>query len=259
LSRNQNPPQQAAIAARLKAIENRLKKVENGSVLQNATVTNNGIVQAVAVDTSGNNYTVMYIGDLDNIGRLATGDYGFVLLRQTGAGVAGNTVALAVWAEGGPGTYTAPVAQVIQMFDQSGNIIFSEDGLSGTGLANPWIPLTWNSASGDVVTTQTTASSTEAFNFYFPKQHPKMQVDVWIINSDSGSGSVRLYDNNASAWLGTAQTIPGSSNAYYTLTVPVSGGIMSYQNIGLHAWYSSAPSGSNNISVRMRSAYGRQT
>ncbi len=119
------------------------------------------------------------------------------------------------------------------MFDEQENVLFSEDTVSGQGIARPYIPCTWmpyNEMSTPPIPV-TSATFVSTHRAHFPKQQPRIRC-LLLCDSDVGTtGEVILVDG--STQIGPTVTVEAGSNVYDYLDAPVPGGHMQMKFLDL--------------------------
>lgn len=137
------------------------------------------------------------------IGRLATGDIGVIYKRQDGV------ISFAQYAGSPDGVGGS---QFWAWYDHAGNIIFSDDIVSGQGLARPYMEHgPWVNLNQAQVNSATTTTWTDLYTTVFVKQHPLFDVQVLVYaDSTTTGGNVRLMLDGTQV----GNTINVASNSY---------------------------------------------
>jgi hypothetical protein len=109
------------------------------------------------------------------------------------------------------------------LYDKSGNIIFSDDGNTGTGMARPWL-----SYGGLVHTTELVAppaarqtsntTDTSVVTFVMPDQHPRIRVQGYVYNPGGGTNNVKLIEPSSGTTL-YSNTYAGTNYGWFDFTV----------------------------------------
>lgn len=90
----------------------------------------------------------------------------------------------------------------IGIWDRSSHVIFSDDAVSGQGVARPWIPYTpietAKLTSPSVIVTTSTWTSVHTVQGIM--QHPKMRLGGGFIAFGSDTGKIRLISGGSSFW-----------------------------------------------------------
>jgi hypothetical protein len=117
----------------------------------------------------------------------------------------------------GDGGFTA-------IYDKNQNIIFSDDGDSGQGIARPWIPysfvnsteLTSPPAARQTSATTDTALVTAQINV----QHPRLRMLAYVLNPGSGTNEVKVKNNTTGETL-YSQTYAGLNPGFVDVTMDI--------------------------------------
>lgn len=151
--------------------------------------------------------------------------------------------------------------QFIEISDNSGNDIFSDDAASGQGLARPYIPWTavptaWVATMQASSTSTNFAVSADLYDFHAPKQHPFISVYYRVTTTAAATFEIMYFDNLAGLQVGSTVAWGASQNTFGTDKVPIVGGHMSAQEIVMRG---RVASGSGTIAVTILSVHGVQT
>lgn len=147
----------------------------------------------------------------------------------------------------------------VGIYDHAGNVIVSDDQLSGTGLARPWLPYqAWPSSyyiSPPVTTTS--ATFVNMWSVAGLVQHPVFQIDMQVIMSDaSTTGQLQVVDNTGGAIIEPPFTIgPGVSNSAFVFDNHPH----AYNSIFRYDVQIKRVTGVGTIGLLVRYAQGRQT
>lgn len=119
--------------------------------------------------------------------------------------------------------------------DRAGNILVSDDGSSGQGLARPWLMMPTVNVIGTSIPTTTSAAfvSTQSTGWVI-KQQPKCDVQALLLSNGGGTGNARFTINGtptgpvlpiaagAFAWSSIhTLTLPGTYNSYVRVELQV--------------------------------------
>ena|SRR5688572_10852155 len=221
-------------------LERRVRALEMGPQLGTSSV-NRGAVKAVQPDG-----TVVF--------EAGAVDIGIVDAWGTSTRRANDTLASYVFSKhDGTGFWA--------FLDKTGNIIASEDGASGQGLATPWLALpgwmahTTTAPSGFEVTTSGTFVG--LYNVAYLKQHPKIHFQVVTRSSDgSTTGEVRLQNLTFNETIGNVITVTAGQYVGHTITGVISGDHLDPMELEIQA---RRTAGAGTIGARPLGTYGRQT
>lgn len=231
------------LISRLVVMERRLKDLEKGTGIGSTTIDSGSLTV-----TDGS----ISIGDIPSIyfgSVLIDGSYfstGWILRR------ADTSTALTL--DG-----TTASTQFLSHLDRAQNIVVSDDGPGGIGLARPHIGINFVEHSNTVPTITTTSGSlTPLFTGRFQKQHPRIRVDVLARSSAGGTtGEVQLYDVATGLLLGSPTAVTSAFYGVLTLgPVAVSGAHMATIEIEVQV---RRTAGAGTIGVRIMNAYGEGT
>jgi hypothetical protein len=149
------------------------------------------------------------------------------------------------------------------VYDKQVNIIVSDDGASGQGLARPWLPISFV-FPGSVVPSgsETTTSATFAtvLEAKYQKQHPRFYAYILLRCSDgSTSGEIQLAKNDGTLVGDIIQgptAIPLGYFGFGTLLGSVPGGFGEEMNIDIML---RRTAGAGTVGVRVMGAWGIQS
>lgn len=156
---------------------------------------------------------------LVELGELSTGDIGWTFRFDDGRSLFNR--------QGDPGR------QFWAFWDQSDNIIVSNDAISGVGLARPFLPYslvpTENAESGPThiwPSTTATTAGTSLLGLVVPVQHPRIHIGATVVTDGGGTGHWRLRTR-----LGGVDTVlvdDETGFAEHTVNIPGWGDSISY-------------------------------
>lgn len=151
-------------------------------------------------------------------------------------------------------------AQFWALYDETGNIIFSEDSGAGMGIGRPWLPLAFvDSTSVSAPTATTTSASYTALQVCrYRKQHPKVRMYVLCRASDGTTeGEVRLgLGGSPATQIGQNIIVTAGMYSAATITGDVPGNFDDEMELEVQA---RRTAGAGTIGVRVMGAWGRQT
>lgn len=159
------------------------KKIERRiSDLETALRAGNTSIDRGSLRVIGDHGSIVEIGkQLDDYG----GVPGVIISRPTGE------LAFSVL------EYVPGEKAFVALWDASGNILASDDIVTGTGLARPWIPqLVHKARSGDYPTT-TSGSFEDVWASFILQQYPYMQIEVacWASSGTTGEMQITVEDS----------------------------------------------------------------
>lgn len=119
------------------------------------------------------------------------------------------------------------------MYDQEENVIFSDDGVAGKGIARPWLAHTWADTVelANPPATRIVAGTTDVAiqSTYTPVQHPKMSLDGYVYTAGVATVEIKVKDltagttlfaaTQASGYLHGEFSIPGGFGDYHQLDI----------------------------------------
>jgi hypothetical protein len=108
------------------------------------------------------------------------------------------------------------------LYDKTGNIIFSDDGNSGTGMARPWLTNPFVNTA-ELVTPPaarktTSTTDTPVVTFIMPDQHPRIRVEGYVYNPGGGTNNVKLKEAGSGTELFSG-SYAGTNYAWFNFTV----------------------------------------
>ncbi len=189
------------LLTRIKDLERQVRELRRGSLF-NAAITNGGL----EVRTPDGD-VILRAGDMDIGGQTA---YGMPIFRRNG-----TLQARFFDTAGGDGYWS--------FFDESGNIVASNDTVSGFGLARPYLtgsfmPFSEVSSPPIPITSATFVITHRA---HFPRQHPRVRVLLLCDSDADTTGEVILTQSGVQ--VGPTVTVDAASNIYTWLEAPVTG------------------------------------
>ncbi|OKI52848.1 hypothetical protein [Micromonospora sp. CB01531] len=210
ISSDQAPPGTDWLVRRIADLERQVRELQAGRRLEAATIGAGGLTikgggsvtvtdggQVLIHDTAGNR--MIWLG-LVPFGD-GTRKPGLVAFRA-----GGGNAALSLY-DGVPA-----------IWDNTGNIIFSSDEVSGQGIARPWLPVMWAGSDYTQWPGTTSGSFSMVLETAVPRQQPKLFVRLRHTTDLSGTtGELRLMCQGAQ--LGPTVTVSFAVN--YTDIGPV--------------------------------------
>lgn len=234
---------------RIRALEKEIDAVRKRVGLGNATISTGDLT----IQKGGtfrllhpNGTVIAKIGDLGAIGGEEV--WGVGISRPDG------TEAFSVYGtESGGSTYLA-------IRDRSGNIVFSDDGLTGAGLATPYLNgLIAPSGTADNISAcwprTSSASYTEIMTGTIPATHPRLSIDMTAATDSGVAGSARVLINGTQVgsaitggnWLTIDADIPGWGDTV---------GFLDEVTVSVQA---KRNSGTGNVYAMVYRLYGKQS
>lgn len=209
------PNDYASLVRRIEALERQLQQAQAARRLEASTIGRGGItVQGGAIvlqDASGNEIARMGIRDDLNPGPDGP-QPGFILRRSDGS------IAFAL---DDPDGGTSELVQILKMQDATGHIIFSEDSLSGWGMASPTFAPTLYPSGEDTSKwpAVTTTTFTTMWLASIPMWNPKLEVGVYsLIQGAGNTGEIRLLINSQPQ--GSVASLSGSNTTTWSVLLP---------------------------------------
>lgn len=229
--------QNSNLLDRIKDLQRQIDELRKSAGLGNAVISR-GTLKVKQTDGS----TIFEAGEIN----AAPGgqEFGFIARRPDG------TVSLYSYStDSGDGFWAG--------WDKSGNIIMSEDGTSGQGLARPYIPYNVLDFTQVTTPTRTTTSATydTMYRAHGPKQHPKVHCQ-YIIKTDADTTcDVQMILSDGTLIAGpNAHGL--ASFAYGSLTGTIPGTHMQERFIDIQA---RRTAGTGNVKMSIAYIVGRQT
>jgi hypothetical protein len=224
------------LMSRMKDLERQVDEIRKRVGLGNATISN-GSLKVL----HPNGVAIAQFGKFTIAGATA---YGWILRRPDGSIV----------------TYTYGTDDLQGLsawFDKTGNTIIADDGVSGVGLARPYIPIPFYDDDTVALARTTTSASFVKLGFgKWNKQHPKL-VALALVRSSAvdTTGEVRLTAGGNV--VGAVQSIAGNEFAYKDIgpgDAPGTFGI--YYDLQIEA---RRTAGTGTIGVRVMGCHGVQS
>lgn len=107
------------------------------------------------------------------------------------------------------------------IYDKSTNIIFSDDGESGNGMARPWLShpfVNTSELTSPPAGRQTTnTTDTPVVTTVIPDQHPRIRVEGYVYNPGGGTNNVKLKEAVSGTTLYSAN-YAGTNYAWFDFT-----------------------------------------
>jgi len=228
--------QPETLLSRIRDLERQIRELRRGT-LSNATISQGGL----EVRTP-DGFLIARIGEFDAWGTPATG---MEIYRRSG----GLQARFFDTTGAGGGGYWA-------LFDEAGEILASEDTVSGSGLATPYID-THPTPYSRVLTppeSTTNGTFTPLWRIHHRRQHPRIFVRVIAKTDGSTSGEVRL--NVDGTIIAAPITIPVAANGYYDLHGNVPGALRSIQHVDVEA---RRTAGAGTVAVEVAITQGVQS
>lgn len=151
-------------------------------------------------------------------------------------------------------------SQFWALYDESGNVIISEDSGAGQGLARPWLQIPFVDSTSVSAPTATTTSSTYTAlqTSRYRKQHPKIRAYILCRASDGTTeGEVRVgIGGSPEVQIGANITVTAGMYSAQIITGDVPGAWDAEMELEIQA---RRTAGAGNIGVRVMGAWGRQT
>ncbi|ATE56138.1 MULTISPECIES: hypothetical protein [Actinosynnema] len=145
------------------------------------------------------------------------GKYFFTLRRDDGSPAV----------EIGTATGVAAGEQYWSLWDRAGNVVASDDVVSGSGLARPWVPMpTTTILSSSIPTTASTAFVSVQSTGWVLKQQPLAALQAVLLSTGGATGSARYTVNGVQV----GPTLPITAGQF---------GWTSIQNVDLPGGYNS--------------------
>lgn len=177
--------------------------------------------------------------------------YGFQLTRQNPDGTAGE-LALSLAASG------ATPPQTLGLYDSSGNTLWSDDGLSGQGIALPYLSFAMVPYVGSLWPS-TNAGSWSLLSYGTPpKQQPKVMF-AGIATVPSGvTGQLRIFDIVNNVQIGSTVTISSAPGGASWQIGPAAVGGYHTEIMGLEL-QGQITAGSGSIAAAITASFGCQS
>lgn len=231
------PLDEAAIGRKLEDMQRQITALQNASRIGNTAIDGGDLtIKGGAlrlVDEQGK--TIVYIGRRDD----DLGSFAAIIFTRP------------------DGSYTfTQEREYWSLNDQQNNVVFSDDAVSGQGIARPYIPsgrfvdaaqysgaLTATTASTGFVDLQSTA---------WTKQHPRVRLFV-IQSTGSTTAEWRVMQNDSNE---VFRTTTNSGSGWSFWEFPIDGGWLSWSKLTIQG---RVASGAGTIGVRVLSELGIQS
>jgi hypothetical protein len=191
---DQLPTDLTTLARKVADLQRELRELRAARPLESATVGAGGL----GISQGGRLYMATPAGPrMLDVGPITdptwnnpdgTPQQAFFMRRQDG------TLVLSVFSSAG-----SPLGQFLAVWDSSGNIIFSDDAVSGVGLARPYLPVVMGpafDAGWDYWPRTTSGTFVELWSGIIYRQQPRIVVVVRTATDVSGTtGQVQLTVN----------------------------------------------------------------
>lgn len=190
--------------ARIKELERQVAELRAGQSLSHAVLSKGSF--EVRTDTG---QTILKVGQFQYANQTV---YGMALFRNDGS------TQFWGWDNPGGGGFWS-------FWDEAGNIIVSNDTVSGQGLATPYIPLPGVPTAWHASRQQSTAATTftALWTVAGRKQHPRLDVYL-MVQCDAGvAGEVQLRDPGSGTIIDGPKPLAAGAFTYISLTGPVAG------------------------------------
>lgn len=166
--------------------------------------------------------SVLYAGILPDV--VGGGKAGLLVRREDG------TFALVVGAQSGAYQYLA-----IQ--DRTGNVIISDDALSGGGIARPYIPMNFSDGNSAHWGSTTSATFVSLYTHIGFRMQPKLYGVVQVLADAGTSGELQLWDgaNNVQLALATIGVAESSYKTFGAIDISSAASVYGGMNLQLRA------------------------
>ncbi len=142
------------------------------------------------------------------------------------------------------------------IFDEAGNVIFSEDTASGQGVALPYLAYRAMPYSEVLSPPQLTVSATFEKLHRIHAQKAQPWVRTYLIVSTAADTTAQIILTQSSGQIGNPLDVPVATNGYFWLDAPVTGGFMEAITVDVEA---RRTGGTGNVRVAVAIATGRQS
>lgn len=250
---NYNTPEDSNLIGIIKKLTDRVTALEK-LTRASATSIDGGVLEVKSVTGK----LLWAFGDIAKAGVVDSAT-GLPVTRADGSiqmGVAAfrdsGEIAFTVLDLSNGGTYK----QYWSLWDVQGNVIMSDDVVSGQGLARPYIPMAFIPTDTTVWGATQGALFTDMAQSSFNAQHPQIYIDLLMYCDSGTSGQMRLIMDDTTQF---GPTISGGSG--FTLMTP------SYIKLPALAWGTNhtlavqacRTAGTGNVKVAVRGCYGVQS
>lgn len=237
MTRGRYTTDQPSIAQQLADLKRRIQDLESGN-RAGATSVDKG-----SFAVASGSFTVSDLLEFGNVNFGAGASNGFIFYRADGTvmfTLGGGSNADQFWA----------------LWDNSGNIVVSDDGVSNQGLASPYIPIAFTSSAANTTFPDNTTSGTFTglLTARYVKQHPQVYCAVLVRTSDgTTAGEMQLAIGGGGPILSSVVSIPaGSFGLLYVGPCAVPGQHQDEVELELQV---RRTAGTGNVGVRMFGSY----
>lgn len=253
---DQRPPGEDWLVRRIVDLEREVRELKAGRRLEAASIGAGGVtVNGGAIDIKDGTLRLRHANGTDLLflgpGVIGAEPVRYLRIRRPD----GSTVLYTYGSDDGDGFWA--------MYDKQDNIILSDDGASGQGLARPYLPIPWASHSQSAITdTTTSAAFTGLLSTRYKKQHPKIWAQILCQASDATTaGEVRIIKTFTGDQIGATVTIPATGpGGFYALRqigpADVPGTFSEEMELEVQA---RRTAGAGTIGVRMFGCYAQQS
>lgn len=224
-----------ALQRRLAALERRLQKLETAPRAGNTSVSHGKFL----IQDGAGGAQLLRAGYLGQDAASGEDVRGTAIHRPTGEYV------MATWSgvSGDVGGFWA-------LYDKAGNIVVSDDAVSGQGIGRPYLgAAAFAPTDGSKWPTVVSATWTTQWLGMLIKQQPQLQLYVWTQTDTGTSGDVRWTTGTDTV----AQSVASGENTIRTLTGPVSGAHLDQLEISVDM---RRTSGGGRMACWVMGAYG---
>lgn len=245
---NNFPPSAEQVIRDLQA---RVKQLEAASQTRVPLDTITGGALRVQ-DASGNTY--VYIGEYGAPYPDGSPQYGLAIGRQTGEQQVGSPI-LAVFS---PAPAVTPPS--MHLYDAAENQIFGDDGISGFGLAVPYLSFPMQRSDSAGWPSTTSATMVDMYFSFPPAQQPKVQVWGYMVAPSGTNASIQLI--SGTTVLGSPIAVNGSGGAVGWIIGPVAfpevvgAAFLIPTDLRVQA---SRTAGTGSVALAIGAAFGQQT
>ncbi|MGH3415574.1 MAG: hypothetical protein ACRDSS_03825 [Actinocrinis sp.] len=247
---------------RLAILEKEVKELRAARRLESATVGAGGLTIAGGGSLVITDNGALYVTDSDGHDHLVLGailpglpdgsqQYGLIINRQSGPDAIGGPALTIV-------TGTGVLPQTVGIYDNAGNNVFSDDGISGQGLARPYIPIPMVPYAPATWPSTTAAGWTPIWVGAALKQHPMIYMEGAAITPTGVSGQLRLRETGTNTVLGSVVTVTSAPTGINWAIGPAAlpGAHMDPLVLVLEAQITT---GAGAVSASVSGAFGRQS
>lgn len=240
-----NFPEDDRLDKIIKRLEERIEVLERAARV-GATSIDSGVLLI-----KKDNHTIAAFGDLSITNPSlkkpdGTSQMGVLIWRETGE------LAFSMY-DSNPnnGVYQ----QHFALWDRSGRITHSDDTDSGFGVAAPWVPSgVWLNLDQSKWPATTSGTFVSAWDTFMTFQHPKLKINFWLVADTGTVGEAQVTIDGVAVG-----TVANGSNVVHDQTITVNTALimdLSYHQVTIQY---RRVSGTGNVKVHPRIAYGRQS